>query len=205
LPSAVTVHNILAQAVALTAMIQCANTGRWYADPLDGICDDGEWISWDWINEYIDDVPVAAEVELPKQRAKPLSPTLTRLIADARTYHARHGKPSRILGELGERFVAEQFGMVRHKRRCVEGSDGKIGNELVEVKTITPGKKNQGICVKRTGNFSLLAVVRIGENYNFEARIIRRSALQKNTERILRLSWMTAISIGCDDYLSEYD
>src|SRR5687768_16303090 len=169
-------------------MIECANSGRPYFDPGDGICDNGEWISWDWINQQIDSGEVVAE-EASRQQAKPLSPVLTRLIAEAKQYHARHGKPSRTLGELGERYVEEQFGKVRHKVRCAQGSDGRIGNQLVEVKTITPGKKKQQIRVKRTGNFGLLAIVRIDENYTFEARLIDRRHIQRGTGRFARLSW----------------
>lgn len=175
-------------------MLECANTGRLYADPGDGICDEGEWISWDWINEQIEAQETLA-AELPSQQSKPLSPALTRLIADAKRYHAKHGKPSRILGELGERYIAEQFGMVRHKR-CAQGSDGRIGDEFVEVKTITPGKKKQRICVKRAGHFGLLAIVRIDENYYFEARLIDRRHIQKGSGRSARLSWTTVVANG---------
>lgn len=178
-------------------MLECANTGRLYADPGDGICDEGEWISWDWINEQID-AQEAVATELPKQQTKPLSPVLTRLIADAKKYHAKHGKVSRILGELGERYVAEQLGMVRHKR-CAQGSDGRIGDQFVEVKTITPGKKKQQICVKRAGHFSLLAIVRIDENYNFEARLIDRRHIQKGTGRLARLSWSKVVTNSRDE------
>lgn len=174
-------------------MPECANTGHLYADPGDGICDEGEWICWDWINEQIEAQETAAE--LPRQQAKPLSPVLTRLIAEAKKYHARHGKVSRILGQLGERYIEEQFGMVRHKR-CAQGSDGKIGDQFVEVKTITPGKKKQRICVKRAGHFSLLAVVRIDENYNFEARLIDRRHIQKGSGRFARLAWTTVVANG---------
>lgn len=175
-------------------MLECANTGRLYTDPGDGICDEGEWISWDWINEQIEAQEAAAKAT-PTHRAKPLSPVLARLIADAKAYHARHGKVSRILGELGERYIEEQFGMVRHKR-CAQGSDGKIGDQFVEVKTITPGKKKQQICVKRAGHFGLLAVVRIDQNYNFEARLIDRRHIQKGSGRLARLSWKTVVANG---------
>lgn len=30
--------------------MHCAMTGQKLNDPSDGIWDDGEWISWDWIN-----------------------------------------------------------------------------------------------------------------------------------------------------------
>ena len=154
----------------------------------DGICDEGEWISWDWINKQIE-AQERVSAELPIQQAKPLSPMLTRLIADAKGYHRRHGKVSRSLGELGEQYVAEQFGMVRHKR-CAQGSDGRIGDQFVEVKTITPGKKKQQICVKRAGHFSLLAIVRIDGNYNFEARLIDPRHIHKGGGRMARVSWM---------------
>jgi hypothetical protein len=35
--------------------MRCAMTDRDYADFSDGIWDDGEWTSWDWINTQLDE------------------------------------------------------------------------------------------------------------------------------------------------------
>jgi hypothetical protein len=45
-----------------------------------------------------------------------------------------------ILGELGELFAEIMFGIKRHDP-MTQGSDGYLGRDLVEVKTITPDKK----------------------------------------------------------------
>ncbi len=33
--------------------MECSVTGKSLRDPSDGIWDDGEWISWDYINEQL--------------------------------------------------------------------------------------------------------------------------------------------------------
>ena len=50
-----------------------------------------------------------------------------------------------------------------------QGSDGKLGRDLVEVKTITLDKKSDKVQVKRTEKFGKLAVVKISDDFQFGA------------------------------------
>ena len=153
---------------------------------LDGIWDDGEWISWNTINGQIHAHELReqyphADLELLK--------LFEDLVENAEIYHNITGRYLPIFGELGEIFVEITFGMKRHKPRT-QGSDGKIGNDLVEVKTITPEKKEKKIEIKRQGNFNKLIIVKINHLFEFDAQIIDRKDISKgNGGKVATVSW----------------
>jgi hypothetical protein len=93
-------------------------------DPTSGFWDDGDWISWDDIEEYRHDYEI--------REAFPKSS-----VALVRNFEALTGRYPQIWGELGEFYAEIKFGIQRH-RPHVPGSDGKLGNDFVEVKTISP-------------------------------------------------------------------
>lgn len=134
----------------------------------DSIWDDGEWISWDWINGQI------YEQDL-KKRFPNVDPALVVVFEDivdvAIEYKRISGRYLPVFGELGEIYAEITFGIKRHSPRT-QGSDGRIGNDWVEVKTITPEKNNEKVLVKRKGNFNKLIVVKISDCFDFEARMI---------------------------------
>ena len=70
-------------------------------------------------------------------------------------YYNKTGRYLPIFGKLGEIFAEITFGIERHKPNT-PGSDGKIGNDFVEIKTITPDKREKKVEVKRKGNFNKL-------------------------------------------------
>lgn len=86
------------------------------------------------------------------------------------------GPASLLWGRIGELYEAQRLG-VSLSRRNAQGHDGHLGNELVEVKTITRGKKKTGVRVKFAGNFSVLVVVRVTDEYELQLRRIEREAL----------------------------
>lgn len=151
----------------------------------DGVYDDGEWISWKWINEQLHQQEVA-------QASRPDDPELALLfrdlVASARAYHQLTGRYLEIWGELGELYAEVKYGLKRHKPHTM-GSDGSLGNELVEVKTISPENGGGKVHVKRAGNFTKLLVVRIGEGFSFESRLIDRKHLSEGTGTHARVSW----------------
>jgi len=169
-------------------MLRCSITGIPLNDSGDGIYDDGEWISWTWINQFIE-----ADANRARQQAQPHSKELKRLLLAATDFEARTGDTSPGWGEIGERFAEEQFRLKRHKPGA-QGSDGKIGNEFVEVKTITPAKSERKIQVKRAGNFSQLIVVNIRDDRHIEAALLKRGILRKGRGKIATLSWSTILN-----------
>lgn len=164
---------------------RCAMTGRIIEGPSDAVWDDGEWISWEWINEQI------YEKDL-RERYPNVEPELVQifeeLVRNAAMYKSITGRYLPIFGELGELFAEITFGIKRHKPRT-QGSDGRLGNDFVEIKTITPEKKHQKVTVKRQGNFNKLLVIKISETFDFEARMLDRKDMKKGQGRVAKVSW----------------
>lgn len=166
--------------------MRCAMTGQEYADFSDGIWDDGEWISWDYINGQVYEQDRNAQFP-PASRE--LLDMFERLVEVAINYKDLTGRYLPLFGELGELYAEIRFGIKRH-RPMARGSDGKLGNDFVEVKTITPEKRNNTeVRVKRSGNFSKLVVVRISAAFEFDARMIDRRALKKHGKAHARVTW----------------
>lgn len=164
---------------------RCAMTGKIVEGSSDAVWDDGEWISWEWINGQL------YEQELRK-RYPNASPALVEIFEDlvwnAANYKHITGRYLPVFGELGELFAEITFGIQRHKPRT-QGSDGRLGNDFIEIKTITPEKKTAKVSVKRQGNFNKLLVVKINENFEFEARILDRKDMGKGTGKLATVSW----------------
>ena len=172
-------------------MTRCSMTGL-PMEAGDGIYEDGEWISWDYLNQQIAEQDARNEVI---KRGQPKSPQLLAMIDEARAHYRNTQERSPLLGEIGELYAEEQYGIVRHEPHT-QGSDGRLGNELVEIKTITPGKKEKMVKVKRAGNFQKLVLVRIWGNFRMEARLIDRRRLPKGDEPWAYIHWDEA-DYGC--------
>jgi hypothetical protein len=163
----------------------CDYTGKPIETIADGIWDDGDWISWEYINQHIDpqsqqEAPYAADPELRQ--------IFDSLVHTAAAYKQHTGRYLDIFGELGELFAEIELGLKRHKLNA-PGSDGRLGDDFVEVKTISPLKQNDKVQVKRAGNFNKLYVVKISENFFFEGRMIERRALKKGDGKFARVGF----------------
>lgn len=164
---------------------RCSMTGKVIDGPSDAVWDDGEWISWDWINQQI------YEQKL-RERYPNASPEIIQifeeLVDTATNYRDVTGRFLPVFGELGELFAEITFGIKRHKPRT-QGSDGRLGNDFIEVRTITPEKKSEKVVVKRKGNFNKLLVVKISEEFEFEARLLDRKNMSKGSGKLATVSW----------------
>lgn len=165
--------------------MHCAMTGRPIRDISEGIYDDGEWISWEWINGQIADQEL--QREYPKANLAVVK-IFEDLVACADAYKQATGRYLQIWGELGELYAEIKFGVVRH-RPGTRGSDGRIGNDWIEVKTISPEKEGDVIHVKRAGNFNKLLVVKISEDFEFDAKLIDRKLLGRGKGKLAKLKW----------------
>ena len=150
-------------------------TGIPIENSADGVWDDGEWISWDYINQILAEQESGPDVPMVSRERKEIFEVL---VHTASNYKNHTGRLLDIFGELGELYAEIQLGISRHKPNT-PGSDGRVGNDFVEVKTISPLKQNDKVRVKRKGNFNKLYVVRISENFYFEGRMIDRRKLRK--------------------------
>jgi hypothetical protein len=162
-------------------------TGREFADISDGVWSDGEWVSWDYINRQLHEQDQAAEFP----HASPETIELFESLIDvAREYKSVTGRYLPLFGELGELYAEMKYGIRRHKPGT-RGSDGKLGNNFVEVKTISPEKRAPKIRIKRSGNFNKVVVVKISASFEFESRMIDRSALSKSVGKCISTSWQS--------------
>jgi hypothetical protein len=112
------------------------------------------------------------------------------LVDNAMSYYQLTGRYLQIWGELGELFAEIKYGIQRHKPHT-QGSDGKLGNDFVEIKTISPEKDGGQVQVKRAGNFNRLLVIKISDKFEFEGRFIERKRLSKGEGAYARVSWST--------------
>ncbi len=113
---------------------------------------------------------------------------LDELVATSRNYFEVTGRHLPIFGELGELYGEISYGIKRHKP-FTQGSDGKLGNDFVEIKTISPIKSNDSVVVKQAGNFSKLLIVKISEDFEFKAKMIDRKDLKKGQGKRIKAKW----------------
>jgi hypothetical protein len=165
--------------------MRCAMTGQPLRDSSDGIWDDGEWISWNWINGQLADQEL--QREYPEANPEVVK-VFEDLVACADAYKQATGRYLQIWGELGELYAEIKFGVVRH-RPGTQGSDGRIGNDWIEVKTISPEKGGDTIHVKRAGNFNKLLVVKVNEDFEFQAKLIDRKLLRRGKGKHAKVRW----------------
>ncbi len=145
--------------------------------------------SWENIEDFIDDEGGWDSDNEPKSPATlELWELLYELVETARNYVEVTGRHLPIYGELGELYGEAKYGIKRHKPFS-QGSDGKLGNDFVEIKTISPLKSDSTVLVKRTGNFSKLLIVKIGEDFEFNAKMLDRKSLQKGSGKHIKAKW----------------
>lgn len=158
---------------------------------VNGIFEDGEWVHWDLIEneEGWDFDEMSRPINLKENPSKlELWELLDDLIQTAKSYLITTGRHLPIYGELGELFGEIKYDIKRHKPG-VPGSDGKVGNDFVEVKTISPHKSHNTVSVKRAGNFNKLLIVKITEDFKFKSKMIERKELKKGTGKYIKASW----------------
>lgn len=110
------------------------------------------------------------------------------LVDNARAFNNLTNRYLQIWGELGELFAEINFGIKRHKPNT-KGSDGKLGNDFIEIKTISPEKGADEVRVKRAGNFNKLLIIKISADFSFESKFIARKKLAKGAGKYARAKW----------------
>jgi len=165
--------------------LRCAMTGRPMAAG-DGIYDDGEWISWDYLNQHLHERELQEEFPTADLQLIQVFEDLVQAAAD---YKALTGRYLQVWGELGELYAELKYGIKRHKVHA-PGSDGRLGNDFIEIKTISPEKTGEKVQVKRSGNFNKLCVVRITDDWEFTARMIDRKKLPNGEGgKLAKVKW----------------
>lgn len=110
------------------------------------------------------------------------------LVGSAEAFYKLTNRYLQIWGELGELYAEINYGIKRHKPHT-KGSDGKLGNDFIEIKTISPEKNKEEVKVKRAGNFNKLLIVKISSDFTFEGQLIARKDLPKGEGKYAKASW----------------
>ncbi|MFQ3243632.1 MAG: hypothetical protein ACI9SP_000250 [Arenicella sp.] len=177
----------------------CAKTGAPITGNGDAYWDDGEWVSWDYIDSklYTDNINKSwddyyeihpVENSSSGHETLRLSEMLGKLVEVARAYLASTGRHLPIYGEMGELYGEIKYGINRHKENT-PGSDGRLDDDWVEIKTISPHKSNDVVQVKRAGNFNKLLIVKISDEFKFKAHMVDRKDLKKGDGKFAKASW----------------
>jgi hypothetical protein len=149
------------------------------------IVDDGERFDLDFIE--LRPVHDAFREKYPNADLT-LLPILKDLLVIAKKYHTATKSHLQVYGDIGELFGAVTFGIDLHSNYA-QGSDGRLGNDFVEIKTITPFKGKPAVSIDLKGNFSKLLVVKIDEELRIEGRLVARASLPKSRTGKLMITW----------------
>ena len=117
-----------------------------------------------------------------------LVPVFQNLLAVAQDYHKLTGSHLQVYGDLGELYGAIVYKIKLH-RNYAQGSDGRLGNDFVEVKTITPFKSSDAVTLNLKGNFSKVLIVKVDEDFEVYGKLIDRKALPKTKGDRIVLDW----------------
>lgn len=148
--------------------------------------DDGEWVTWSEIEEY--ERRREWGVQWPHAYVS-LIPVLDQLLDAAERYFMDSGTHLNVYGAIGELVGAVSYGIALHQKNNAQGSDGRLGKDFVEIKTISPNKRTDLILVKRAGNFNKLLVVKIGDDFGVEWKLVDRSLLKGGSGKYYRVRW----------------
>lgn len=157
---------------------------------------DGEWLGWDSIIDpdevqysRLAELEREAELRLKYPNSDPtLIPYFQDLLTLADSYFAETGQHLNVYGDIGELFGAIMYGIKLHKNYA-QGSDGRLGNDFIEIKTISPANDKAQTKVRLDRHFNKLLVVKIDDCFEVTGRIVRRADLPKRSGNNLQLSW----------------
>ena len=147
--------------------------------------DDGEWVSWSDIDEQLRHKEWGAKYP---NAIRSMIPYFEDLISLAESYHLETGLHLSVYGDIGELFGAITYG-IKLNKTYAQGSDGRLENDHVEIKTITPFKTKDVVMVDTSRHFNKLLVVKINAEFQVSGRMVSRKQLPKRSGRYLRIRW----------------
>ena len=158
---------------------------------------DGEWIGWESIIDP-EETKLSRLAELEReaelhhkypQADLTLVPYFQDLLTLAKSYFDDTGQHLAVYGDIGELFGAIMYGINLHKN-FAKGSDGRLGDDFVEIKTISPNNNKDKTLVRlEDRHFSKLLVVKIEPDFSVSGRLTERKNLPKGNAKKLRISW----------------
>jgi hypothetical protein len=144
-----------------------------------------QWLSWGDIN----DPAQANQIQHHFPDADPAYiAALQGLLRTARSFNASTNRHLQIYGDIGELYGAIVHGIALH-RFSAEGSDGRLGDDFVEIKTISPFKSWKVVNLRMDRHFSKLLAVRVMQDFSVQGVMVSRSALPKPDSPEMILEW----------------
>lgn len=144
-----------------------------------------QWLSWG----DIDDPEHAAQIHRYFPDSDPAYiAALQGLLQTARVFNLITNRHLQVYGDIGELYGAVVYGIALH-RLSAEGSDGRLGDDFVEVKTISPFKKWKIINLRMDRHFSKVLAVQVMQDFSIQGVMVSRSALPKPDGPEIILEW----------------
>ncbi|ALG51955.1 hypothetical protein ABLB37_22915 [Vibrio parahaemolyticus] len=173
-------YDMQAQGYSADQIAEAAACGY---NPYEIVLEDLGFSSEEW--ETIDNTHDTEQFEANPE----LIEVFINLVESARLYFKHTSRYLQIWGELGELYAEIKYGVKRHKPHT-QGSDGKLGNDFIEIKTISPEKRTEEVKVKRAGNFNKLLIIKISSDLKFEGQFVARKDLAKGEGKHARAQWV---------------
>ena len=144
-----------------------------------------QWLSWGNIN----DPAQADQIRFHFPDADPVYiATLQRLLRTAHVFNASTNRHLQIYGDIGELYGAIAHRIALH-RFSAEGSDGRLGKDFVEIKTISPFKSWKVVKLRMDRHFSKLLAVQVMQDFSVQGVMVSRSALPKPDSPEMIVEW----------------
>lgn len=170
----------------------------YYDAQADRFWDDGDWIDWEEFDpdiglpthdSHLAKLEHEAELRLRYPKADiTLVPYFKALVGMSADYHADTGRHLHSYGDIGELFGAIVYGIDLH-RNFATGSDGRLGDDFVEIKTIAPFSTKDRVRLRLDRHFSQLLLVKINKDFQISGRMIPRRSLPPGSGKYMTIRW----------------
>jgi hypothetical protein len=160
-------------------------------DNGNAISDESEFISWSESSRQFYRQEKCAKY--PKADMV-LVEVFEEMLSSAKQYFVQTGKHLQIYGALGELYGAIHYGISLHKN-FAKGSDGRVGNNFVEIKTIGPLSVSEETTFKWARHFNQVVIVRICKDFIISSVLIARKSLPSRGTNKICLNWQEAQNI----------
>lgn len=156
------------------------------------------WIDGEWIAPYDEDNEFGSELERLEHEAQvkwdyphasdyDLIQYLEDLLQIAEDYNRQTGRHLNVYGDIGELYGAVVYG-IRLNRLYAPGADGRMGDDHVEIKTISPTSTSGTKYVSTKGNWNKILLVKIDPQFDVRGYLLERKNLPTKGES-LKIKW----------------
>ena len=165
--------------------------------------DDRFWIDGEWIAPYepfeengseLERLEYEAQLEwdYPRAADKKLIRYFLALVEIAKNYFEETGRHLNVYGDIGELYGSIAYG-ISLNRMFAEGADGRLGDDHIEIKTISPLSGKETKTVRRAGNWNRLLLVKIDSCFDVRGYLLDKKALPRKGQKV-RISWDSGLA-----------